>query len=87
MTKKKKIIVLAFGEATGHKHVLESEEVETIQTLSGPNGEEITMFDLGAEGTITHEEHHTRILPPGKYDKSFVIEYDPVDQSVRNLID
>jgi hypothetical protein len=58
-------IVLAEGEATGHAHVIESEDVALI---SAREAEELYLLVYGdAPVALTHEEHDTLDILPGVY--------------------
>jgi hypothetical protein len=58
-------VVLALGEATGHAHVIESEDVALI---SAGEAEELYLLVYGdAPVALRHEEHDTLDVPPGVY--------------------
>jgi hypothetical protein len=58
-------VVLALGEATGHAHVIESENVALI---SAEQAEELFLLVHGdAPVALTHEQHDTLDIPPGVY--------------------
>lgn len=66
-------LVLAEGEATGHSHVLECEDLESWQ-----DSEEIILrvSDAGG-GTVTHQEHSAINLSKGVYRVRRQREYSP----------
>jgi len=78
--------ILAFGEATGHKHqinmkdMLEEAGVTLHLGYNGragvdvPEGFQIT----GTTVKLTHEEHDAIELPPGKYVLRIVREFDHI---------
>lgn len=73
--------VLAEGEATGHKHVAEAEDVrlflhEGALYMHAPSGT-----------TIVHEEHHVLDVPPGDYLVGTVREYDHFAEEARTVVD
>lgn len=72
-------LVLAEGEATGHHHVLECEEIE-----SWKDSEEIQVR-VGPEATITHEEHSKISLSKGTYRVTRQREYTP--EEIRRVQD
>ena len=79
--RKRKDTNLAEGEVTGHAHRCSGVDVSVFDTeegrlLDAPNGCE-----------VTHEEHKTHILPPGKFDTVISQEYDPFEQEARNVAD
>lgn len=74
---------LAEGEVTGHFHaatardaVLYSDDGVVPSFLEAPSGTE-----------VTHQEHGTISLPPGDYDRSIVLEYDPFEEAAREVAD
>jgi hypothetical protein len=73
--------VLAEGEATGHKHVAEAEDVrlflhEGALYMRAPNGT-----------SVVHEEHKVLEIPPGDYLIGIVREYDHFAEEARSVID
>ncbi|MFN2598979.1 MAG: hypothetical protein ABR563_17545 [Pyrinomonadaceae bacterium] len=62
--------VLAEGEATGHKHLAEAEDVRLFM-------HEGTLYMRVPSGTrVVHEEHRGIAIPPGDYLVGKVREYD-----------
>lgn len=82
--KRKRNNHLAEGEATGHFHaaiapdvkLYEHDEYEGGLMLAAPSGTE-----------VTHQEHHTVLVPPGNYDRSIVQEYDHFAEEARAVVD
>jgi hypothetical protein len=73
--------VLAEGEATGHKHLAEAEDVklyihEGALYMHAPNGT-----------TVVHEEHHAVAIPPGDYLIGIVREFDHFAEESHRVID
>jgi len=68
-------IVLAEGEATGHKHVLVGDRVES-KILAHYDGQ--WWIDVQGGAVVTHQEHAPITLPAGKYVVRIQREYDPV---------
>jgi hypothetical protein len=75
-------VIFAFGEVTGHHHrigtgaVGYADEPEAI----------VDYVDVGPGGAdVTHEEHGTIHLPPGKYRNVIQKEYEP--GALRNVLD
>jgi hypothetical protein len=73
--------VLAEGEATGHKHLAEAEDVrlflhDGMLYMSAPSGT-----------TVVHEEHRVVEVPPGDYLIGTVREYDHFAEEARRVID
>jgi hypothetical protein len=73
--------VLAEGEATGHKHLAEAEDVklylhEGALYMHAPNGT-----------TVIHEEHRAVAIPPGDYLIGTVREFDHFAGQSRRVFD
>ena len=79
----KKSIVLAEGEATGHKHVLAGDRVES-KILVHYDGQ--WWIDVRGGAVVTHQEHAPITLPAGKYAVRIQREYDPVSYA-RQVVD
>ena len=87
--------ILAFGEATGHKHQISLKEltdnagVDLKMGWSGiagkdvPDGFEVT----GEVVTLRHEEHNPIDLPPGKYVVKIVKEFDHITRRAGYVAD
>jgi len=74
-------IVLAEGEATGHHHLLECEELE-----SWKDSEEIVVQINDVQGAqVTHEEHSMITLRKGTYRVTRQREYSP--EEIRRVQD
>jgi hypothetical protein len=77
--------VLAFGEVTGHAHVIDKSEVKAFSSTP--------VFDAGAErfiqvmekATLRHEEHTAVEIPAGIYRVAIQTEYTP--QELRRVAD
>lgn len=83
---KKKSVTLQLGEKTGHKHVLTVEDPKDLIVYEW-EGELGLVMRLNAPGTITHEEHATRVIPPGIYIRRQEQEYNPFEKAVRKVVD
>lgn len=70
-------VVLAYGERTGHAHVVDAlpEAVDFLEDASG----NMFLVVRGEEGAtkVLHEEHDPLDLPPGTYEVSQQREYEP----------
>lgn len=74
--------VLAEGEATGHMHVAEAEDVRLFLH------DGVLYMRVPAAGTrIVHEEHHALDVPPGDYVIGIIREYDHFAEAARPVID
>lgn len=67
-------VTLAFGEKTGHSHVLQEAIAEEKETPS-----EVVVQQ---EAELTHEEHDTIHVEPGTYTVVRQQEYDPTDKQM-----
>jgi hypothetical protein len=67
-------LVLAYGEVTGHAHVITSRRAEGIETDLGER-----FYRVLAQGgvALTHEEHDTIVLPQGDYQDITQVEHSP----------
>ena len=74
----KKQVTLALGEATGHHHTLHCDK--PIRFDAG-----LTCVELKTPGRLTHQEHATIVLPPGRYRVLRQREYSP--EAIRNVAD
>ncbi|MBV8859864.1 MAG: hypothetical protein JOZ02_23235 [Acidobacteria bacterium] len=73
--------VLAEGEATGHKHLAEAEDVLLFM-------HEGALYMRVPSGTrVVHEEHHALDIPPGDYLVGQVREYDHFAEETRPVYD
>lgn len=72
--------VLAYGEVTGHKHVLSGKGVQFFQK----NSQVLVSVPDFAE--LVHEEHEKLTIPKGKYEVVIQREFDLVE-GVREVVD
>lgn len=72
--------ILAYGEATGHKH-----------QLMGPaiiyRDQAAQFVEVVAPAKLSHEEHKAIELPTGIYDVSVQREFDPYAETIRSVQD
>jgi hypothetical protein len=71
-------IIIALGEATGHMHVLNGESVDELFEFDR-DLYAVMKSDPEVAGTITHDEHGTGVLLPGK---TYKIERDKLREYV-----
>jgi hypothetical protein len=73
--------VLAEGEATGHKHLAQADDVQLFLHQG-------TLYMSAPNGTIVvHEEHRPIEIPPGEYQIGTVREYDHFGEKARPVVD
>jgi len=70
-------IVIAEGEATGHKHVLVADRKAVIEIAKDPNGYFINVKNGTA--TIRHEEHEAQVIKQGLHFFGRQWEYSDLD--------
>lgn len=80
--KPKKDARLAEGEVTGHYHEVVGQDVAVF---IADDGSLYTDAPYGA--TVTHQEHDTITLPPGKYKSGKVLEYDHFAEEAKEVVD
>lgn len=74
--------IVAYGEATGHKHQFLDEGV-SVWLLNG----EISHITADAIAPITHEEHKRIDILPGNYEIIHEREYDYFEEEISKVID
>ena len=87
--------ILAFGEATGHKHQISLKEltdsagVDLQMGWSGVAGTDVpAAFEVTGEVvTLKHEEHNPIEIPPGKYVVKIVREFDHITRRAGYVAD
>lgn len=83
---KSKSVILAYGEVTGHKHVLSALDKKTfIQQVLG-EAEHLIKISNG-RAQLTHQEHSPLILSPGTYEVKIEREYDPFLKKINEVKD
>lgn len=75
---------LAEGELTGHAHRMEQRP--GTQVLVDPKTK-VRYLKVVEPSALTHEEHHTRVVPPGIYRIGIVREADHIEGVVRRVAD
>lgn len=85
--------VIGLGETTGHKHKLSGQtlvyELETPQTYQ-VDGREVLVdqfVEVLQDTKLQHEEHHTVLVPKGKYALVPEREIDILEQKIRKVSD
>jgi len=74
-------VVLAEGEATGHAHVIDSDDAELME-IGGR-----MLLRLERAAIVVHEEHKPVTLEPGVWEVGRVQEYDYLSQMSRPVAD
>ncbi len=78
---KKKNLVLAEGETTGHMHRFNSKQVQVFA-----DDENNQFVEVKSPSKLIHEEHQNLEIPIGKYKVMLQREYD-LSQQVRKVMD
>ncbi len=65
-------VVLAYGEATGHAHVLQGSGLTVLESEGGAR-----YVQVPGGATLTHQEHSTLQVPPGTWRVVRQREYMP----------
>lgn len=81
--KKRKSLVLAEGEATGHRH----QALGNAELFEQEEERKLFLIVHSEGATIRHEEHLPIDMPPGVFQISIVREYDHFDEEAREVVD
>ena len=87
--------ILAFGEVTGHTHLVNMEDmaknagVALHMGYNGEAGRDVPQGFVVKNETVTlcHEEHNSIDIPPGKYVVRIVREFDHIAGRSRYVAD
>lgn len=77
--------VLAYGEVTGHRHLLKEREADSFDIFQNENGQYV--LNIKKPTQLFHEEHQTIIIQPGWYIQENEREFDWFQEGVRKVID
>ena len=77
--------VLAYGEVTGHKHLLIAEPETSFEVLVDNKGN--TYIQMSARGKLTHEEHKEITILPDFYVVGNEKEYNYFGLEIQRVID
>jgi len=75
-------IILAYGEVTGHAHRI----TDTVNSLFYEKDGK-SYLKVNTPVKLTHEEHHTQVIPEGIWEIGIVQEYDYLKDMVRAVVD
>lgn len=73
---------LAEGETTGHYHEAVGAGVALYEPSAGA-----MVLDAPSGAEVRHQEHGPIALPPGRYDRTIVLEYDHFAEESRAVVD
>lgn len=85
--KKVNEIVLAVGEHTGHKHLLQNFNLECELYLIELNANRAVFNVNKGEAVLTHEEHKPVTFSEGIWEMTYEQERDPFLDSIRQVLD
>lgn len=77
--------VLAWGEVTGHKHLMF--DPETQESITVLEDEGTRYLDLKKPVKIRHEEHKTITVEKGLYIVKHEREWDYIENDMRKVVD
>lgn len=80
--------ILAYGEVTGHKHVVTVAEPETLKIVKHDGAVYMSItVPVDDPAILSHEEHKTIEVPAGFWKISFEQEYDYALENINRVID
>jgi len=79
----KNITVLAEGEATGHMHQFAT----PIKAYTDTINVDAKFLEIMSDVELTHPEHNTIIIAPGKYEVIHEQEFDYFAEEIRRVQD
>jgi hypothetical protein len=79
-------VVLAYGESTGHAHVIVEEDVTLVTTEEAEQLRTWLLVETAEPVHLTHDEHDTLTVAPGTYEVRVQREYVAADIA-RNVSD
>lgn len=77
-------VILAYGEVTGHAHVVVGDVEFLTADLEDMEGR---FLRVEQEAQVVHDEHDTVILPPGEYEIIRQREYTSADMEPVRVAD
>lgn len=85
-SEKKATHIVAYGEATGHHHLLTAADGGAINAMTGFDQKTYVAI-LGGVATLTHQEHNMLSLEEGCYEIITEREYDYFENDMRKVVD
>lgn len=79
------LIVVEYGEATGHAHTLNPNTVEAYDIVAEAGAIVGQAFNVLETTPLTHQEHGAIVLDPGFYERWYQVEDD--GESERQVAD
>ena len=78
---KRRGVVVAEGEATGHAHVMDPRTVTEFEVG------DMRFLEVRDTTPMTHEEHDPQVVEPGVYEIGGVVEKDWLADAIRPVVD
>lgn len=82
-----------YGEQTGHHHTF-SGQVQVFEPLKptfieveGEQRQVLKYVQVSGKAELTHQEHKTTQIPEGSYAILQEMEFDPLEQQIRRVMD
>lgn len=75
-------LILAKGEATGHKH-----EIISGLAVLYASGNDMFFKILSESAKLRHEEHKEINIPKGNYQVGIIREYDHFEEETKKVVD
>lgn len=82
VTKKMDNLKLALGEATGHHHTLQANNI----FFDGIDGA-VNYFEIDEPTNLSHQEHNTLQIDKGCYEIIIEREYDYFEEEIKKVVD
>jgi hypothetical protein len=80
---KEGLVILAYGEVTGHHHRFKSGGGRRVRAYRMPNSED-RFVTLRGNSRLVHEEHDAISVPPGNY--QVIIQEEYISESERRRV-
>lgn len=84
---KKKNIILAKGEFTGHVHELKVDIKDAFTKVVEDLNNKLNYLVKGSTATLTHQEHKPILMAEGEAERRFLVEVDPFTNELRQVMD
>jgi hypothetical protein len=82
-----KSFVIAEGETTGHKHLLQVLDRTATDFCVYQNEQGNYILDMKSDGKLTHEEHKEITIKKGIYFVGHEQEFSPFDEEIKRVRD
>lgn len=82
-----------YGEQSGHHHTFSGQVLvyeptkPTFLEVDGEQRQVQKYVQVSGKAQISHQEHATKIIPEGSYAILQELEFDPLEQQIRRVMD